>query len=86
MPLSIRNPRAEALAREVARETGESITQAIATALEEKLERVRGRRTADDLVAEITAISRRCAALPTLDNRTEDEILGYGETGAPGSW
>jgi hypothetical protein len=28
-------------------------------------------------------ISDYCAALPVLDNRTEDEILGYDERGVP---
>jgi Rv0623-like transcription factor len=29
------------------------------------------------------AIRRRCAALPVLDTRTADEILGYDERGLP---
>ena len=37
--LSIRNPEAEKLARTVARETGESLTQAITRSLEERLQR-----------------------------------------------
>ena len=77
MALSIRNPRTEALAREVADETGESITGAITTALEERLERVRGNRIVTDLAHQLAEIGARCAALPTLDTRTEDEILGY---------
>jgi len=77
MPLSIRNPRTEALAREVADETGESITGAITIALEERLERVRGSRIVTDLARQLAEIGARCAALPTLDTRTEDEILGY---------
>ena len=85
MPICIRNPNAERLAREVASETGESITQAVTTALEERLQRVRGSRTASDLVADLMDISRRCSALPTLDTRSDEEILGYGEDGAP-SW
>ncbi len=38
MPLSIRNPRAEQLAREVAAESGESMTQVVIHALEEQLQ------------------------------------------------
>ncbi len=67
----------------MARETGETITQAIATSLRERLARLTGRRTARDLVAEILRISDRSAALPDLDSRTADEILGYGPDGAP---
>ena len=40
MALSIRNPRAEKLAREVAAESKESLTQAIIHALEDRLERL----------------------------------------------
>ena len=42
MALSIRNPRAEKLAREVAAESGENLTEAIIHALEERLERLKG--------------------------------------------
>ena len=70
-------------ARELAAESGENITQAITTALEERLQRVRGRSTVFDLAEEILKISRRCSKLPDQDQRTPDEILGYGETGVP---
>ena len=82
MALSIKNEQAEKLAREVARETGESLTSAILHSLEERLERLKGRRTAPDLVETILAISARVSALPDLDDRSPDEILGYGEDGA----
>ena len=81
MALSIRNARAEQLAREVASETGDSLTQAIIDALEERLERLRGRRTAADLTEEVMAISLRCSALPDCDPRSPDEILEYGANG-----
>ncbi len=83
MPLSIRNPRAEQLAREVAAESGESLTQAVIVALEERLQRVRGRRVATDLVSEIMDVSRRCQELPDQDTRTAEEILGYDGNGVP---
>lgn len=81
MALSIRNSRAEMLAREVAKESGENITQAIIHALEERLERVRGRRLLSDITEDIMAISERCKAFPELDTRSEDEILGYSRKG-----
>ena len=86
MALSIRNPKTEALAREVAAETGENITAAVTVALEERLEKVRGRRTVPNLVAEIMQISRRCSALPTLDSRPIEDILGYGDDGSVAGW
>jgi antitoxin VapB len=81
MALSIRNKDTERLAREVARETGESITIAIRTALEERLIRLSGRRTSVDLATEILKIGGRCAALPDIDTRSPDDILGYGPDG-----
>ena len=81
MALSIRNAKAEKLARELAAESGENITQAITRALEERLQRLRGRSAAIDMVEEIMKISRRCSKIPDQDKRSPDEILGYGSTG-----
>lgn len=81
MALSIRNPQAEQLARKVAAESGENLTQSIIKALEERLERLQGRRRVTDTAEEIMKISQRCRALPDLDPRTPDEILDYDETG-----
>lgn len=84
MALSIRNPKAEKLAREVAAESGETITQAITNALEERLERLRGRSTATDFLEEILKISKRCSAIPDQDPRSANEILSYDSIGVPG--
>ena len=83
MALSIRNPRAEQLVREVAAESGENLTQAIIHALEQRLERLRGRRTISDTAQEIMKISKRCSSLPDQDQRTPEEILDYNQTGIP---
>lgn len=83
MALSIRNPRAEKLAREVAAESGESLTEAIIHALEERLVRLKGRRSTIEIADEIMKISIRCRALPEKDRRGADEILGYDEMGVP---
>lgn len=83
MALSIRNREAEKLARELASESGETITQAISRALEERLQRLRGRSTTPDLMEEILKISKRCSAIPDRDLRTADEILGYDAMGVP---
>ena len=81
MALSIQNSKAEKLAREVAAQSGETITQAIIRALEERLERMRGRRTVSDTAAEILKISKRCSQLPDRDARIPEEILGYDDIG-----
>jgi antitoxin VapB len=81
MALSIRNPLAEKLAREVAGKSGENITQAIIHSLEDRLEKLKGRRFPADQAVDLFGIARRCAALPDQDKRTADEILGYDADG-----
>jgi len=83
MPLSIKNPETERLAREVAKETGESLTTAITNALRDRLQRLRGRRHAKSVAQEVADILRRVDALPALDDRSEDKILGYDSQGLP---
>jgi len=83
MPLSIKNPAAERLARQVADETGESITQAIQRSLEERWARLKTQRRSRVLTGQLEDLLRRVDALPTLDSRPPDEILGYDEHGMP---
>jgi antitoxin VapB len=84
MPLSIKSPEAEKLARELADTMGESITNAVTVAVRECLARERRRKENRDLLlADIRAIADHCASLPILDTRSEDEILGYAENGIP---
>lgn len=84
MALSIKDREADRLARELAKQTGETLTEAVTNALRERLARAhrrhRGRRLADEL----DEIAKRCAALPVLDARHPDEILGYDDHGLPG--
>ena len=81
MGISIKNHRTEQLARQVAEKTGETLTSAITTALEERLLRLKGRKTTPDVFEKIMDISRRCAALPRLDPRSPDDIIGYDSNG-----
>jgi antitoxin VapB len=83
MALSIKDPEADRLARELAARTGETLTEAVMVALRERLARETGRIRAIPLRAELAAIRARCAALPVLDSRSSDEILGYEERGLP---
>jgi len=85
MAISLKDPEADRLVREVAARTGETLTTAVIVALRERLARLRGRgrsrsrRLRDDL----REIGERCARLPTLDKRPDDEILGFDEHGVP---
>ena len=83
MALSIKDEKADRLARELARRTGESLTEAVRRALEERLKRVAPRKPDGALVRRLTAIAKECAALPELDPRSAEEIIGYDENGLP---
>ena len=82
MALSIKDPEADRLAREVSALTGETLTDAVKAALAERLARERRKRGVTLSLAErLDAIALECAALPTFDDRSPDEILGYDERG-----
>lgn len=83
MALSIKNEATEQLARQLANTTGESLTDAIRKSLEERLERLRQQRKVHILGGQIEDLLRRVDALPNLDARSEDQILGYGDDGMP---
>lgn len=85
MAPSIRDPEADRLARKLAALSGESMTEAIRTALAERLARTRHAREDEvrHLIADVRAIQARVARLPVLDDRPEDEILGYDRDGLP---
>ncbi|HZU31494.1 MAG TPA: type II toxin-antitoxin system VapB family antitoxin [Candidatus Angelobacter sp.] len=83
MPIHIKNPETEDLAREISRTTGESLTQAITTALQERLERLKGRRRSRLAQEKLSLILHRVDQLSTLDDRTADDILGYNQHGVP---
>ncbi len=82
MAPNLKDPEADRLARELARLTGETITQTVTIALRERLKR-EGAKSPLSLKDEIMEISRRCAALPRRTGKTADEIIGYDENGLP---
>jgi antitoxin VapB len=77
--LYVKNPAARRLAEQVSQRLGVTLTEAVISALEDKL---RGTVRPLDRAA-IDAICARMDALPVLDARTPDEILGYDEFGIP---
>ncbi|HVT45608.1 MAG TPA: type II toxin-antitoxin system VapB family antitoxin [Thermoanaerobaculia bacterium] len=84
MALSIKDPEADRLARELAAHTGETLTEAIVKSLRDRLARETA-RTGPKRTAEILGeIGKRCASLPVIDDRSPDQILGYDERGLPG--
>lgn len=83
MALNIKDPTTDRLARELALLTGESITVAVGTALRDRLERLAGGVPDEQRYERMREIAGRLQQLPVLDERPEDEILGYDEHGLP---
>jgi len=84
MALSLKDKETDSLARQVASLTGETLTEAIRTSLRERLRHEQLKRgEGPELAKALEEIAKRCAALPVLDHRSDDEILGYDENGIP---
>jgi antitoxin VapB len=83
MSLNIKNPRAFKAAHELASATGESLTEAVTVAIEERLRTIRKREREQRLEASVADIQAFVASLPILDSRVPDEILGYDSFGLP---
>ncbi|MDA1029518.1 MAG: type II toxin-antitoxin system VapB family antitoxin [Bacteroidetes bacterium] len=81
MAFNIKNAEADRLARELVKRTGQNLTDVVLDALRDKLEHVSGRRRLPGLREDISRIQERVAALPILDGRCDDDILGYDEHG-----
>jgi antitoxin VapB len=84
MTLSIKDNEADALARELAERTGESLTEAVKRALRERLDRESGQTAAHGLSQRLLAIGRRCAAeIPGPCHSSDHADLLYDEGGLP---
>jgi antitoxin VapB len=83
MALSIKTAEADELARSLARLTGESMTEAVTTALRERLARERARReTAASLPARLAALSGQLrAAYDTRPLSREEWDAAAGDEG-----
>lgn len=77
--LYIKNPVAHRLAAQISKRMGVTLTDAVVSALEEKLH-----KTARPVNrARVEALCERIARLAVLDSRAPDEILGYDDFGLP---
>ncbi len=89
MALTIDNPEADRLARELAAKTGESVENAVLNALREKMARekkwepTRFPTNDGSFLRAVKEAQAEIAKLPVLDDRSADELLGYDEWGLP---
>lgn len=80
----INQPEINQLLSELIGYTNETATQALTNALRERLIRAKAaKRRRLSLQSELLRIGRECTALPLLDPRSADEILGYNANGIP---
>jgi antitoxin VapB len=80
--LSIKSDEADRLARELAAETGETLTEAVETALRERLDREHSKR-GTSMRVRLARLAADVAALRIADDRAPDEIIGYDDAGLP---
>lgn len=88
MALNIRDPEVHALAKRLAEATGETMTRAVRTALEERLGRV-GKVSAAERrrrLAAMEAFARKFREAEVVDPRTPEEIWGYDNSPLTTPW
>ena len=83
MPLNIKDSETHALAKRLTSLTGESLTQAVKQAIQEKLAQVEKNRGVIRLADELDQIALYCAGLPHRDRRSAEQIIDYDERGLP---
>jgi antitoxin VapB len=82
MTVLIKDEEADRLIRQLAKRTGETITDAVKGAVTEKLARTP--LTAEEVAerrAKLEALLAKFDAMPTIDDRSADEIIGYNDKG-----
>ena len=79
--LYIKNPVAHRLARQLSKDKGVTLTDAVIGALEDQLNAAKKPKPLDH--KKVEALLEKMRALPVLDSRSADEILGYDEFGLP---
>ena len=79
--LNIKNPEVQRAAARLAELQGTTITAAVLNAVRAELIRREAHQRARNEVQRMEECARRISALPLLDTRSEDAILGYGPEG-----
>lgn len=80
-PLNIKDPDVYRMVREIADQTGQSLTDVVRHAVKREHDRVKRSKPDPIRIEQINQIVERYSKLPVVDDRTDDEILGYNEHG-----
>ena len=81
MGVSIKSAEAERKLRRVSRLLGKSMTATVIELADGKLREIDAKKDRERIHRAVDRIVRRVKALPVLDNRSDDEILGYNKDG-----
>ncbi len=82
MALNIKNDEVDRLARELAKATGESITDAVLTAISERLERTLRGHASERKMAEVDELVALAVSLRRHKHGADSDFL-YGQDGLP---
>jgi len=84
MPINIKNEEVSRLANELAKETGDSITDAVGKAVSEKLALLHRKKSREGIAEKLEQIGRECASLAPKEWLTWDYDADlYDEKGLP---
>ncbi|CAN5922868.1 hypothetical protein BH11PSE3_BH11PSE3_06790 [soil metagenome] len=81
MGVSIKSAEAERKLRRVSRLLGKSMTATVIELADGKLREIDAKKDRERIHRAVDRIVQRVKALPILDRRTDDEILGYNKDG-----
>ncbi len=83
MAINIKSMATEELIRELAHRAGESITDAVETAVRDRLDKLRAAETFEQYASPIRSVQQRIRERPVIDSRSADDIVGYAMDGSP---
>jgi antitoxin VapB len=83
MSLNIKNPNAFKAAHELAGLTGETLTEAVTRAIEDRLRNLKKAQATAQVATSVADLQAFVASLPDRDPRSAEEILGYDAFGLP---
>jgi antitoxin VapB len=82
LAMNIESDEVDRLAWELAAASGETLTEAVETALRERLQRERVRKAAS-MRMRLARLTADVAAMRIADGRTSEEIIAYDNAGLP---
>lgn len=83
MAILIKDPETDRIVRELAARTGETITEAVRKAAEERTRSLPEAQQERVNRVQLAALLDEIRTYPVIDNRTPDDIIGYNSSGLP---